>query len=255
MSRKKWFILAAAIFALGVIGTLLMLALVLGFFAGHEEVAGTSLGLPVYKLDQTASSHAGYRRTTLTSGSDVYVSDYEEAALRLTTSEPKPAIGSYGIGIGNICALPGQPTTAYIAGDDGSEMPSYEPFRNLKQSPFDWRTANFREMNFLPPGGGRNWQQSTNATLIAEVVRVLRDGASIELPAFAFTGTNANLTTINLTCDQLPGLLFCPSVYVDDHGTIYLAENQTIDWTPRPAEVHARWIPASPTLTQWLKGP
>jgi hypothetical protein len=255
MSKKKWFILAAAVLALGVVVVALVLALVLGFFAGHEEAAGTDPGLPVYTLDQSASAHAGYRHTTLTSGNDVYVSDYEEASLRLVTSEPKPAIGRYGIGSGNVCAIPDQPTTAYIAGDDGSEMPAYEPFRNIKQPPFDWRTATFREMNFLPPGGRSNWRQSTNTALIAEIVRVLREGSPVELPAFPFTGMNTNLTAINMTSDQLPGLLFCPPVYLDGNGTLYLAESFTIDWTPRPAEVHAHWIPASPMLTQWLKAP
>lgn len=254
MTKKHWFIIAAVL-ALGGIGAALVLALVLGFFAGHEEATSSGLGLPFFTLDQTASAHAGYRRTTLTSGNDVYVNDYEEAALQLTTSEPKPAIGRYGIGTGNVFAIPGQPTTAYIAGDVGSEMPAYEPYRNVKQPSFDWRNATFREMNFLPPGGRSNWRQSTNAALIAEVVRVLRDGTPVELPAFPFTGMNTNLTTINLTCDQLPGLLFCPSAYIDGNGTFYLAESQTIDWTPKPAEVHARWILASPLLTEWLKTP
>ena len=253
MSKKKWFILAAVL-AVAFVGAALVLALVVGFFFGHEESAVTGTGLPVYTLDQTASSHAGYRRTTLTSGNDVFVSDYEEAALQLVTHEPKPAIGRYSIGSGYVCAIPGQPTTSYIAGDCGSEMPAYEPFRNIKQPPFVWRTATFREMNFLSPGGRSNWRQSTNTALIAELMRVLRDNSPVELPAFPFTGTNGNLATINLTCDQLPGLLFCPSVYFDGNGTFYLAESMTVDWTPKPAEVRARWIPASPLLTEWLKG-
>ena len=249
MSKKKLLIFAAGLLALGGIGVALVLALTLGFFAGHTEATANGSSVRVFTTDQAASAHVGYRRTKLTCGNDVYVSDYEEAALRLTTSEPKPAIGRYGIGVGNVFAIPGQPTTAYIAGDVGSEMPAYEPYRNLKQPPFDWRTATFREMNFLPPGGCSNWRQSTNIALIAEVMRVLRDGSPVELPAFPFTGTNTNLATINLTCDQLPGLLFCPSVYFDGNGTLYLAESITIDWTPKLAEVHARWIPASPTLT------
>jgi hypothetical protein len=253
MTRKKWLIFIAIGLVLAGIGLAIVAALAIGFFLGHETAA--SVSLPVYTLEQTPSAHDGYRRTTLTCGHDVFVNDYEEAALRLTTSEPKPAIGRYGIGTGNIFAIPDQPTTAYIAGDVGSEMPAYEPYRNVKQPPFDWRNATFREMNFLPPGGRSNWRQSTNAALIAEVVRVLRDGTPVELPAIPFTGTNTDLTTINLICDQLPGLLFCPPVYIDGNGNLYLAENQTIDWTPKPAEVHARWISASPMLTEWLKTP
>ena len=80
-TKKRLFVIAAggAVCILGV-GTL-ALAWGFGFF-------GEGSRLSVYKLEQTASSHAGYLRTTLTHGNDVYVNDFEEAALRLTTSEP-----------------------------------------------------------------------------------------------------------------------------------------------------------------------
>jgi hypothetical protein len=255
MSKKNWLILAAILAVVG-IGGLVVLALAVGFFFGHEEAVGNNPGLPVYTTAQSASSHAGYLHDSLTGGGEVYVHDAEEYCLEIATADPKPVVGRLGaFGNSTVCAIPGQPVTAYVAGDCGGEMPAFVPYRNLKQPPFDWRNASFCEMNFLPPGGRSNWRQSTNAALIAEVVRVLREGAPVELPGIPFTGTNADLSALKLTCDQLPGLLFCPAVYFHGYGTIYLAESETIDWTPKPAQVHARWIPASPLLTEWLKTP
>jgi len=117
MTKKQWFILAAALLALGAIGVALVLALALGFFAGHQEATADGSGLPVYTSEQSASSHAGYRHSTLTCGSDVFVNDYEEAALQMMTSDPKPVIGRMAFGDGKICAIPGQPITGYVAGD------------------------------------------------------------------------------------------------------------------------------------------
>ena len=254
MTKKHWFILAAALLALGVIGVALVLVLALGFFAGHQEATADGSGLPVYTSEQSASSHAGYRHSTLTCGNDVFVNDYEESALQMMTSDPKPVIGRMAFGDGKICAIPGQPITAYVAADCGSEMPAYIPYRNIKQPTFDWRTATFREMTAYRPDRRNPYLTTTNAALLAEVVRNLRDGASVELSEFPFTGVT-NLTTIKMTSDQLPGLLFCPSVYYYGNGTIYLAESLMMDATATPPQLHARWIPASPTLTQWLKAP
>jgi len=254
MTKKQWFILAAALLALGVIGVALVLALALGFFAGHQEATADGSGLPVYTSEQSASSHAGYRHSTLTCGNDVFVNDYEESALQIMTSDPKPVTGRMAFGDGKICAIPGQPVTAYVAGDCGSEMPAYVPYRNIKQPPFDWRTATFREMTAYRPDRRNPYLTTTNAALLAEIVRNLRDGASVELSEFPFTGVT-NLDTIKITSDQLPGLMFCPSVYYYGNGTIYLAESLMMDATATPPQLHARWIPASPTLTQWLKSP
>ena len=65
----------------------------------------------------------------------------------------------------------------------------------------------------------------------------------------------ANLASIKMTSDQLPGLQFCPFVFTDANGQIYLAESLMIDAGATPLQLHARWIPASPTLAQWLKAP
>ena len=254
MTKKHWFIIAAVVLVFGGIG--MVLAFALGFFAGHEEAAGGA-GLPFYTMgQQSPSTHPGYLHDTVAGGGEVYVHDYEEACLQLTVTEPQTVIGLMGsINPAKVGAVPGQPVTAYIMVDCGGEMPAYAPYRNVKQPPFDWRTASFRQVDFLPPGGSSNWRQSTNAALITEIVRVLHDGAPVELPGVPFTGMNTNLSALKLTCDQLPGLLFCPSVYFNGNGTIYLAESETIDWTPKPAQLHARWIPASPLLTEWLKTP
>ena len=255
MTKRHWLILAVVVVVCGLVGAALVVALAVGFFAGHEEAAGADPGLPVYHLNQTNSARAGYLRTTLTCNGELFVNDYEEACLQLATSEPKPAIGRFGIDTANICAIPSQATTAYIAADVGSEMPAYEAFRNVRQPPFDWRTARFHSLFLFPPSKQlRNPKETTNTLLLAEVINTLRDGASVELPAFPFAGTT-NLATIKMDSDQLPGLLFCPSVYFDRDGTVYLAESLMMDVNARPTQLHARWIPARPMLAEWLKAP
>ena len=52
------------------------------------------------------------------------------------------AIGRTPVGGGRICAIDGQKPTAYVAMDCGSEMPSYDVYRNSQQPPADWRKAN-----------------------------------------------------------------------------------------------------------------
>jgi len=257
MSKKKWFILAAVGIGLGLMGLALLLVLVFGFFAfiaGHEDTTGAGSLLPIYTMDQSVSSHAGYRRNTMASGSDVFVNDYEEAALQLANPEPTTVIGHLGsMGVINVCSIPGQPVTAYIATDCGSEMPAYVPYRNLNQKPFDWRTATFREMSACRTSGGSPYLTTTNEALLREVVRNLRDGTPVELPSFSFVSA-ASLGSIKMTSDQLPGLLFCPLVITDAKGQIYLAESLMYDDSSAPIQLHARWVPASPMLAQWLNG-
>jgi hypothetical protein len=246
MTAKSRLIVIAAGGAVCFLGVCaLVLAWGLGFF-------GKGPIWPVYKLEQTASSHTGYLRTTMTQGNDVYVNDFEEAALRLTTSEPTRIIGRMGIGIDNVRAIPGQPTTAYVACDVGSEMPAYEPFRNSRLLAFDWRAAEFRAMTFAWPGGARSPVKTTDPALLAETVRLLRDGAPVSLPTMPVADAS-KLGSISMESDQLPGLLFCPTVYIDAKGTIYLAENLMMDFKASPPQCRARWIPASPALMQWLK--
>ena len=70
---------------------LLAVGLVLGLFAGHET-AGV-----LYQLAQTPSTHPDYLRTTLTSGSGMYVNDYEEYGLQLMSPEPRPTLEAQSI--------------------------------------------------------------------------------------------------------------------------------------------------------------
>ncbi len=252
MSRKHWVIFAVAIAFFGLFGAAIVLALIFGFFAERAvaSVAGTEL--PVYTSDQSASSHPGYRHSTLTRGSEVYVNDYEEAGLQLANPEPNTFIGRMGnIGNAKVAAIPGQPTTSYVAGDCGSEMPAYTPYRNIKQPPFDWRRARFRELSVSRPGGG-DPLTTTNAAVIAEVVRVLNEGKPVGLPSFPFAGT-PGVTTMKFKCDELPALVFCPSIYFHPSGKVYLAESLMLDPTAQPTQLTARWIPAGPVLTEWLK--
>ena len=118
MTKKHWLILAA-ILAVGGIGVALVLALALGFFAGHEEAVGSGPGLPVYTMgQQSASSHLGYLHDTLTGGGEVYMNDYEEACLQLAYAKPQTFIGRMGsINPAKVGTIPGQPVTAYIMVD------------------------------------------------------------------------------------------------------------------------------------------
>jgi hypothetical protein len=258
-TKTKWLLLITAVVGFGLALVTLGFALALGFFAGHEEATGDPL--PVYIMgQQTASAHPGYLHDTVIGGGgiyvhEVYVHDYEEACLQLTLTEPQTVIGLMGsINPAKVGAVPGQPVTAYVMVDCGSEMPAYEPYRNLKQPTFNWRTATFREMTARKQYKFGPVVTTTNAALMAEVVRVLRDGTPVELNPFPFSGAT-NLTTLNLTCDQLPGLLFCPALCYYGDGNIYIAESLMLDATVTPPQVRARWIPASPLLTNWLKTP
>lgn len=256
MSKKKWLLLIAVCLSLCLMGVVLVLALAFGFFAGHEEAAGTDHGLPIYTMgQQSPSTHAGYLHDMVTGGGEVYVHDYEEYCLQLTLTEPQTVIGLMGsVSPAKVGVVPGQPATAYIMVDCGSEMPAYAPYRNVKQPAFDWRTATFREMTARQQYKFGPVITTTNAALMAEVVRLLRDGTPVELSPFPFSGAT-NLTTLNLTSDQLPGMLFCPALCYYGDGNIYIAESLIPDFTVTPPQVRARWIPASPMLTTWLKTP
>jgi len=252
-TKTKWLLLITAVVGFGLALVTLGFALALGFFAGHEAATGDGLGLPFYITAQSASTHAGYFHDSLTGGGEVYVHDYEEACLQLTLTEPQTVIGLMGsINPAKVGAVPGQPVTAYVMVDCDSEMPAYAPYRNIKQPTFNWRTATFREMTARKQYKFGPVVTTTNAALMAEVVRVLRDGTPVELNSFPFSGAT-NLTTLNLTCDQLPGLLFCPPLCYYGDGNIYIAESLMLDATVTPPQVRARWIPASPLLTEWLK--
>lgn len=210
--------------------------------------------LPAYSLDQTDSSRAGYRRTTITSAGTVFVHDFEEYSLRLTNPDPTQVVGRSKFGSGKICAIEGQSPTAYLAADMGSEMPAYEVFRAERQPPFDWRQATFQKMRLDVPEGLAANKLTTDPAVIQDVVRTLRDGA----PAAPFTvesaGGTGKVHSLWLWSDQLPGMVFSPAVYFDPAGPVYLAENLTaVELHGSNQSIRARWIPASTSFTQWSK--
>ena len=205
--------------------------------------------LPAYTTQQVPSTHPGYRHTMLSSGSSVYVNDYEEYSLRLINPEPTHVIGRYGTG--KVCAIPGQDPAKYIAADCGSEMPAFEVFRNSQAQPFDWRTATFQKMQFTGPGGSGVNLFTTNQTLIMEVLRTLRDGAVATTPLPA-ANSASNIAGINLFSDQLPGLIFCPAAYVAPTGQVYLAESVVMGATGPQSPGQTQWKSASQPVTDWV---
>ena len=250
MSKKKWLIVIGAAAALGVTAVgLAVIGLGILFFAG-PQIAGAEVGLPSYKLQQTGSAHLGYLRTTLTNASDVYVSDYEEYGLQLIDVDPRQVIGHYNLG-GKVCTISGQPTTAYVAVDEGSEMPAFAVFRNTRHPPFDWRKATFSSMQITRPIGGNAVLRSSDPALLAEVIRTIRDGAPA-VPAIPVATALANHTQLLLYSDQLPGLVFSPAVYFEPTGAVYLAENISIQPSKTSTSVSARWVLVQGKLADWL---
>ena len=104
MTKKKWLVLIA----LGVAAcvTTVTIVVVVGFFLLRN--IGADHRLPDYTLDQTDSTHAGYRRTTVKFGGSAYVNDYDECALQLRNPEPTNAIGRAPFGDGKLCAIAGR---------------------------------------------------------------------------------------------------------------------------------------------------
>ena len=203
---------------------------------------GRSDSLPVYTMDQTDSSHHGYRRTTLTSGSTVYVNDYQEYTLQLMiigTSNVVGHVGS-GEGQGNLDEVIGQNASNYVFIDEG--MYPDGVYRNIKTPPFDWRTAKFQWMRFARPDGPAAQKTTTDPALMAEVLTTLRDDKIVTLSS-SVNSTNANVYSLLLTTDQLPGMFFGPFVYMDKTGPIYLTYNIFVP----------EWHAAGPLLSAWVQ--
>jgi hypothetical protein len=221
---------------------------------GLSSGCGLTGSGPVYSFDQTDSAHAGYRRTTITSGSTVFVHDFEEYSLQLANFDPKHVVGRAKFGGGKICAIEGQSETAYLAVDVGSEMPAYEVFRAERQPPFDWRHATFQKMRLTVPAGPTANKLATDAAVIEDVIATLRDGTpaapfTVQTPAVGGTGS---VHALLLWSDQLPGLVFAPAVHFDSAGRVYLAENlEAIELRGTDQSIRARWTPASASFTQW----
>jgi hypothetical protein len=210
-----------------------------------------SPGMRIYKIDQVDSAHPGYRRSTMMAGDYLYVNDYEEAALRLVNPEPTTVIALKGnFGYSKVCSIDGQPASAYVAGDDGSEMPAYEVYRHNGQPPFDWRSATFRKMTYSAPSSPNNGLESADPVLLSEVLTLLREGKPVSQPGFPMAEA-ASMPCIQMAADQLPGILFCPVLRKGPDDTLYIAESLMFDGAA--ARFTANWIPVSPKLGEWLK--
>jgi hypothetical protein len=249
-TKKKWLILIAL--GMAVCVTMVAIVIVAWFFGlGNVGVDGW---LPVYSIEQTASAHPGFLRTTVKSGTSVFVSDYDEYALALQDVEPKNAIGRGPIGGKMVYTIPGQKVTDYISVDEGSEMPAYAVFRNSQLPPFDWRHAKFQTMEYTAPVGPASHKRTTDPALIEEVVSAMRDGTPIPSSSLA-AGSVSNLYGVWLYSDQLPGMIYYPKVYADPSGPVYLSESVVMVSANAKQWTEARWIPAGPLFTKWLQTP
>jgi hypothetical protein len=134
-------------------------------------------------------------------------------------------------------------------------MPAYAVFRNAKHPPFDWRSATFQRMRLARSDGPAANKETTDAALIEEVVRTLRDGtpATPPLASLAMTsGSAPGVYPVLLFSDQLPGLIFGPSCYIQETGQVYLTESLLFTFGQSPT-VQAEWIPARPSFARWVQ--
>jgi hypothetical protein len=222
--------------------------------------------LPVYKSEQTDSSHPGYRRSTVSTAGATYINDFEEQSLLLGDRYPKQVVGRSQFGNGKICAIAGQDPSAYLAVDVGSEMPAYAVYRNANLPPFDWRHAAFQKLRLDVPVGPAANKETTDPGLIEGVLRTLRDGTPATPPVTApatflapppmvITESPTGVYFVLLFSDQLPGLIFRPSFYLDASRQVYLAENMVVTYTRTEQSVQAAWIPAGPLFARWVQTP
>jgi hypothetical protein len=133
-------------------------------------------------------------------------------------------------------------------------MPAYEVFRNVNQPVFDWRHAKFQAMEFPGFRVGMNRKRSTDAALMAEVVKTLEEGTPTT-EVFPLAEMRSNVCSVCFFTDELPGIKFCPQAYRDESGAIYLAESLGMEPLNRGMKYHGRWIPAGALFTAWVKTP
>jgi len=233
--------------------------LAIAILQAGSSIACLDPSLPVYTFEQTDSSHPGHRRSTIVSAGASYVDDFEEQSLQLIDVEPKKIIGRSRFGDGRICAIEGQDPAAYVAVDVGSEMPAYAVFRDAGRPPFDWRHAAFQRMRLAMLLGPAANKETTDAALIDDVLRTLRDGvpadpplASLQLPISAAAD---GIAGVLLVSDRIPGLMFRPSCYISPAGEVYLAEGIAVTYSRTEQTVRAAWIPASQEFTRWATTP
>jgi hypothetical protein len=240
MSKNKWLILFALAAALCII-LCTMAVVFLGIIGGFVSQRYNPIYFgPVYTFEQSPSTHSGYRHSTFSSGNTVYVNDYDEYALLSANTNPTQVVGRTEYGGDTICAIPGQKPTSYVIhvgwmGPEGI-------YRNSQLPPFDWRNATFQKMQFAIPDGPAANKQSTDAALIEDVVTTLKQAATTTPPS-QVPGSYDNIYGLYLFSDQLPGLIYCVGVYMDNSGQVYVAENTS----------SKQWIQAGPRFTKWVQ--
>lgn len=250
MLKQKWLLLIAVGITAGV--TIIAIPFIVWFVRLNN--IGADPALPIYTYQQSPSSHPGYRHTTVSSGTKVYVNDYDEYALYLANATPTHVVGRTRFGDGKIFEIAGQSPSAYIAVDVGSEMEAYAVFRNSQLLPFNWHSARFQSMKFIgPPGSGIN-KQTTDPALIADVLRALKDRAPTH-PITPVSASTSNLANLKLFSNQLPGLIYEPSIYLDKSNSVYLAENIAVTTTRSETRFQAIWKPAGAVFAKWVKTP
>jgi hypothetical protein len=194
-------------------------------------------------MEQTDSVHEGYRRTTLASGTAVYVHDFEEVPLASINSAPTENIGRFEFslfGEYDLYAIPSQEASAYALEWD----PMYQTvYRNIEYPPFDWRTAEFQHirLSYQEP---INPKVSDDPFLIAEILATLKSGTQTFFPMQtdgSYSETRNH--SILLFSDQLPGMMYIAAAHEMKDGEIFLAENL----------ISNRWMPAGPLFKEFFK--
>jgi len=137
-------------------------------------------------------------------------------------------------------------------------MPAYEVYRSIGHPPFDWRHAAFQKLRLAVPEGPAANKETTDAALIDDVLRTLRNGTPVN-PALPLqplmTAGSAGVHGVLLFSDQLPGLAFRPSCCLASSGEVYLADSVAVTYTKAGPLVQAAWIAASPLFARWATTP
>jgi hypothetical protein len=100
--------------------------------------------------------------------------------------------------------------------------------------------------------------ETTDAALIDDVLRTLREGAPVHPalpPQPLMPAGSAGVHGVLLFSDRLPGLAFRPSCYLAPSGEVYLADSVAVTYTRTGPLVQAAWIAASPLFARWATTP
>ena len=100
-------------------------------------------------------------------------------------------------------------------------------------------------MQFAIPTGPAAHKETTDRALIEDVIATLKTGkTTISVSIVPTDQTNwKKFSALVLFSDELPGLIFCPGVYMEDTTHFYLGMNQNA----------GQWIPAGDRMTLWMQ--